>query len=116
MPSSENATTCTTGKYDVIQCQDGSFSISDGNLSTPTDWIPFCDAHGGRLRCPGDYPYMCSANACGKKLSDHCCSTVPCELHNDPVGTGVTRRLCPRPPSTNKTKCTTGKPDVVQCM
>lgn len=62
-----------------LECVDGErcVAISDGTtLADPLGWS-CCNAHGGRARCPWNFPFMCEATTCAPDLSgvpqDHCC-------------------------------------------
>ena len=68
-----------TEENDLFQCQDGSYC----NGVTDSDQWSCCNSHGGRARCPANFPAMCAKPFCAAGGSDYCCyaSDVCVELY-----------------------------------
>jgi hypothetical protein len=59
----------TTDENDVVECEDGS---------RVRDWKCAANGHGGRVKCPPNYPWMCANTSCGEG-QDNCCSPLECQ-------------------------------------
>jgi hypothetical protein len=57
-----------TWVFDQLECMDGTFC---------SGWA-CCENHGGRLRCPANYPHMCQHQTCGGDGGGYCCSSGGC--------------------------------------
>ena len=77
-------TTCWSNPTDVLTCADGS----EHRITSATQWYN-CDRHGGRLRCPAHWPFMCASKT---NTDAGMAGVFPClcvsSLHVARVGTG----------------------------
>ena len=67
----------TSGEAHVLECMDGTRC----NWFTDPATYDCCDCHGGRARCPMNYPFM-SASLCDLPRRYHCCLGAASELRS----------------------------------
>jgi hypothetical protein len=85
-------------KDDIMWCADGSKCNGEWH-----GW-DCCADHGGRVRCPKNYRFMCEAKTCGGRLhqgglpgdpgEEHCC-LHSCEIHGGWRGCPFTTMVIP---------------------
>ena len=54
---------------DTLLCWDGYYC----NINVDADGWACCNKHGGRAKCPSNYPVMCAKKNCSANKSDYCC-------------------------------------------
>ena len=79
----------TPSSYDFLaQCNDLSYC----NVKTDPSC---CTKHGGRLKCPKNYPIMCAKKLCLNN-TEHCCTGVQLNCGVDEAGYHGGPRSCGR--------------------
>jgi len=80
-----------TGDINKMKCANGKFCTGDDDLETNWDC---CNANGGRVQCPKNYPVMCDRIVTGSCGNDYCCEKDGTVLADgEPCG----KRMCPAP-------------------
>ena len=73
--------TGNTGADNLLECMDGYSCTADDTNHTDSSW-QCCNEHGGRAKCPLNYPKMCASMQCGNGTA-FCCEVDCAEYGGD---------------------------------